>query len=268
MCVAEDLNLHMTRPDDVLLDVHGVIAERRLRLTTRHLQGRRERLCVAHDAHPLPATSGCRLQQDRIAESFGDLARFTLVAKRLRCPWHHRHTRGNGQLTRRGLASHRGDRLSRRSDEHKSCLLHGAGKPLSLRKESVPGMDRLRAGFQRGVDDRLAAQVALGRWRRSDVKRLIRCPHVRRSRVCIAIHSDGGDAELVTGANHAERDLAAIGDENFGKHQLVSRMSSRAKRAGARIRGCGVFATPRRYSVGTDEHGHARTHTDKKQYCF
>ena len=34
------------------------------------------------------------------------------------------------------------------------------------------------------------------------------------------MHRDGRDAELLAGAQHAQRDLAAIGDQDFVEHQL------------------------------------------------
>ena len=94
-----------------------------------------------------------------------------------------------------------------------------------------------------------AAQVALTRWRRTDVDRFIRFANVRGSRVCIAVHSDGADAKLMTRADDAERDFAAIGDENFFEHPATAKegccrassadsgrafpSASRARRSGA-----------------------------------
>src|SRR5690606_19678763 len=39
--------------------------------------------------------------------------------------------------------------------------------------------------------------------------------HVQRVRVGDAVDRDGADAELAAGADHAERDLAAVGDEDL-----------------------------------------------------
>ena len=39
-----------------------------------------------------------------------------------------------------------------------------------------------------------------------------------RVRVGGRVHGDGRDAELLAGAEHPERDLAAVGDEDFVEH--------------------------------------------------
>jgi hypothetical protein len=81
--VAEHLDLDVARALDVLLDVDGVVAEAVPGLALRgaerggHLAGR------AHDAHPLPAPTGRRLEQHGVAEPLGDAQRLVGVAQRL-----------------------------------------------------------------------------------------------------------------------------------------------------------------------------------------
>ena len=48
--------------------------------------------------------------------------------------------------------------------------------------------------------------------------RLVSGAHMWRALIGVTVNRDGADAELVAGANDPERDLAAVGDENFGKH--------------------------------------------------
>ena len=68
MRVAEELDLHVARPLDVPLGEHAVVAERRLRLALRGLERIGELVARADDAHPAPAASGSRLQQQREAK--------------------------------------------------------------------------------------------------------------------------------------------------------------------------------------------------------
>jgi hypothetical protein len=79
-------------------------------------------------------------------------------------------------------------------------------------------MDRLGAGTSRGVEDRVAAQVALLRPRAADVHRLVAGGDVRRVRVGVGIHGDGAQSQFSRSARDAARDLAAVRDEDFREH--------------------------------------------------
>ena len=80
--VAEDLELDVARPLEVLLDVDRAVAERRERLGARHLEAARELVGVARDAHPLAAAARGGLDDDREA----DLARRRRARPRRRPP--------------------------------------------------------------------------------------------------------------------------------------------------------------------------------------
>jgi hypothetical protein len=80
-------------------------------------------------------------------------------------------------------------------------------------------VDGLGPGAAGGVDDALAHEVALRRRARADVHRLVGLAHVRGAGVGVAVHGDRAHAELLAGADDAERDLAAIGDEDLAEHQ-------------------------------------------------
>ena len=86
-------------------------------------------------------------------------------------------------------------------------------------------MDRLRVGdFGRG-DDRRDVEIALRRRRRPDAHRLVGEPHVLGLAIGFGMDDDGLDAELAAGALDAQRDLAAIGDQDLVE-QLVRRLWS------------------------------------------
>src|SRR6185437_4643028 len=98
-------------------------------------------------------------------------------------------------------------------------VAHGARETLALGEEAVAWMDRLGARLLGGGDDSIAEQVALGGWRRTDAHRFVGLAYVRRSRVRLAVDRNAGNAHLAAGANDAQRDLAAVCDENLRKHQ-------------------------------------------------
>src|SRR5258706_7104336 len=84
-------------------------------------------------------------------------------------------------------------------------------------------MDRVGRGDLGGADDRGNMQVALRGRRRPDAPRLVGEAHVQRARVGLRVHGDRLDAELAARANDAQRDLAAIGDEDLLKHRATLR---------------------------------------------
>ena len=79
-------------------------------------------------------------------------------------------------------------------------------------------MDRVGAGDLGGADDRRHAQIAVGAARRADADVLVGEADVQRVLVGLGVDGDGLDAELAAGADDAQGDLAAVGDEDFLEH--------------------------------------------------
>ena len=86
---------------------------------------------------------------------------------------HQRHAGLFHQLLGGGLRAHRADRRRRRADEDEARRRAGRGEVFVLGQEAVARMDRLRAGGLRGVDDRVAAQIASSRAAAADQHRLV-----------------------------------------------------------------------------------------------
>ena len=213
--VSEDLDLDVPRPLDVLLHVDGVVTEGILGLALRRGERRRDLTRFADEAHAFAATACGGLEQHRIAESRRDLRGLCGVAQRLRRARHHRRPGRDRERTRCGLGAHRRDRFGRRADPGQSGLAHGAREPLTLGEEAVPRMDRVRTDRLGHRDDVVALQVALARRRRSDPHGFVGLAHVGRVRIGIGVDRDRPDPEFLAGADHAERDLAAIGDQDL-----------------------------------------------------
>src|SRR5262245_32658983 len=76
-------------------------------------------------------------------------------------------------------------------------------------------MHGIGAGLRRGVQDPLDVQITVA-WRtRTDRVRAVRQAHVERRAIALRIDGDGRDGHVAAGADHAHRDLAAVGDQNF-----------------------------------------------------
>src|SRR5919107_9485 len=65
------------------------------------------------------------------------------------------------------------DHLGRRADERDALLAGERAQPRVLGQEAVAGVDRVAAGSQRGLHDRLGPQVALARARGTDADRAV-----------------------------------------------------------------------------------------------
>jgi hypothetical protein len=80
-------------------------------------------------------------------------------------------------------------------------------------------MDRVAARAFRDLDDPRGVEVALARRRGADRVRSVSGADVQRVAVDIAVDGGRADAKIVAGADDAERDLAAIGDEDGGERR-------------------------------------------------
>ncbi len=109
--------------------------------------------------------------------------------------------------------------LGLRADEMDVVLVEDFGEARVLGQKAVARMHGVGAGDLAGGEQRRDVEVAVARGRRADADALVREPHMHGVGVGGRMHRDGRDAEFLAGAQHAQRDLAAIGDEDFFKHR-------------------------------------------------
>ena len=218
--VAEHLDLDMPRTDDVLLDVHRIVAKGVHGLALRGRERWRQLASCMDDAHTLPASTRRRLQQHGIPEPLGNFGRLVRVAERGRGAGDHRRARLDGELASGCLAAHRRDGLGRRADPDETRVAHGARKPFALGEKAITRVDRLGARAQGGRDDRVALEVRLARGRRAEPDGLVRLADVRGSGVGIGVHGHRSHTELAAGADDAQRDFASICYQYLCKHDV------------------------------------------------
>jgi hypothetical protein len=84
-----------------------------------------------------------------------------------------------------------------------------------LRQEAVAGVDRVGVDDLGGGNDVGDVEVGFGRRRWADAHGFVGQSDVHRVGVRGRVHGDGLDAHFVAGAVNAERDLAAVGDEQL-----------------------------------------------------
>ena len=212
--VSEDLDLHVTRPLDVLLDVDRIVAEGILCLALRRLERARDLGWRTDHAHPLPAPTRGGLEEHGIAELRGEFRRLGRIAQRFRRAGHHRRPCRDRQRARRRLGAHRRDRLRRGADPDQPRFTHRTREPLALGEKAIPGVDRISLQLLRDLDQMITAQIALARRRGADQHRTVSGAHMRCPRIGLGVDRDRLDPQLATGARDPHRDLPAVGDED------------------------------------------------------
>src|SRR5262249_3572953 len=118
------------------------------------------------------------------------------------------------------------------ADEHDACLGAGLGKSGILRQEAIARMDRLGTRAFGRVDDPVGHQITLACRRSADMDRLVSHGDVPRLAVGIGIDRDGLDAQAPCRLDDPAGDLAAVGDQDLGKHQATHfglRLSRKAR---------------------------------------
>ena len=142
-----------------------------------------------------------------------------------------------GDPSRRGLVPQELDRHRWRTHERESGLLDGRGEVRPLGEEAVAGVDQRRARLLGGLEDRPDREIGVAREGRTDPVRLIGHLDVQRVAVGIGVHGDGRDPHLAARPHDANRDLAAVRDQQLGSFR-------RGLRHSRIVLPCGLIPTP------------------------
>ena len=219
LVVGQYLELDVPRPLQKLLHVHLVVAEGRACLRPGDADRVEERRLAVHHAHAAAAAAARGLDDHRIADVPGDaqiLLRFvTQWPVRAR---HARHAVTLHHADRRHLVAHGADGLRLRADEDEAAVLDALGEIRVLRQEAVAGMDGHGVGDLGGADDRGHVEITARRGRWPDAHGLVREQHVLQAVIGGGVHRDRLDTELAAGAQDAQSDLAAVGDDDLLEH--------------------------------------------------
>ena len=107
------------------------------------------------------------------------------------------------------------------ADEMQIVLGEDFGEAGVFRQEAVAGMHGIGAGDLAGREQRGDVEIAVLGRRRADADALVGEPHMHGVGVGGRMHRDGGDAELLARAQHAQCDFAAIGYEDLVEHGVL-----------------------------------------------
>ena len=178
LAVREDLDLDVARLRDVLLDVHGAVAEGGLGLAAGLAHGGGKDSGIVHDADALAAAPCRRLDHDRQAHGPRDLCGGVGVGHHSRGARRDRHAGGGHGGARHGLVAHRLDRLGARPDEGEVVVGAQAREGGALGQKAVAGVNGVGAVRDGGHDEVLHDEIALRGGRRAYADGLVGVGHV------------------------------------------------------------------------------------------
>ena len=210
--VPDNLHFYVPRARHELLDVHVAVAERGVRLGLAARVGIGERIFVLDDAHTAAPAAGHRLDDGGATRQRRQEGARLLQTDRVGRARQHRHVSAQRGVTSRDLVAEQAQQPDRRPDEHDAGLVAARRKSSVFTEKTVAGMDRLTVRGKRHCHNLFDVQIRGGtRARQRD--RFISHLHVQRLRVVGRVHRDANAAEITRGAGDADRDFAAIGDE-------------------------------------------------------
>ena len=177
--------------------------------------------CNGSDA--APATAGDRFDQDRGTRGtlFKELASL-LQVDRFGNARHHRNSQFFSQRPSLGLVPEQFQRGGCRADEGDSRFSARACKVRVLAQESVARMDRVAPRLSRRSDDGFNVQIGTDA-ATIQGHSIVRSPYVQRTGIVPGIQGNGTDAKIRRRSRDADRDLAAVSDEEI--HSLAAPLS-------------------------------------------
>ena len=106
------------------------------------------------------------------------------------------------------------------ADETDVAAFADIGEMGVLGKKTVAGMDGVDVGDFRRADDAVDAEVAFVAGGFADADGFVGQLDVHGIGVRLRINRDGADVQFLAGADDADGDFSAVGDQNFFKHGL------------------------------------------------
>ena len=208
----------MPRPLDAPLDVQRPVAGRGQCLAPGSRDTFFERVLAVHGHHALAAAAGRGLQDQWKADlprRRGDSGVRLVLGLAAR---HDPDARVPGRAPRVDLRAEAGDHVRPWADEGQPRLGARRRQGGVLGEKAVAWMHRVGAARAGGFDDAADRQVALGRRGRPDAQG--RVGRDDMTRVAIGVREDrgGGYAECAAGPCDADRDLAAVGNQDAREH--------------------------------------------------
>ena len=215
--VAHQLNFDVPGTGHVFFKKDVRRPEGDLRLALGLFEGGGEFAGRPHDAHPATAASLGRLDHHREAHLLRGLLPRGGALQRLAATRKNGHADPLGHGAGSDLVAELLQKFGPRTDEDDAVCDAGPGQLGVFREESIAGMNRVDLPLLGQRDDRVDIEVRPdGLARLPDRIGFVSLESVQGKPVLVRVDRDGADAQLVSGPEDADRDLAAISDQKTG----------------------------------------------------
>ena len=213
--VGEHLCLDVTRLVEITLDEAFTATESSDRLAGRRREQLRDLFHRAGDLQTSAAAAEGRLDRDRKPVFGRERDHLVGPGDRLRGAGHERRTGAGRDVSGGHLVAEVADRLRRRADPGQPGVDHGLSELGVLGEKAVAGVYAVGAGPRGDVDELVDAQVGVGGGVAPERVGLVGQRHVHRVPIGVGVDGDAREAGVTTRPNHADGDLATVGDQNF-----------------------------------------------------
>ena len=134
---------------------------------------------------------------------------------------HHGHAGGHREPPRLDLRAHGADRLEVGPHPHDAILFAQQRQVGLFGQKTITRMNGVRAAGARGGHDPVRPQIAVACGRGTDRHGDVGKRRVHGLAIGLGINSDGAQSHPPRGADDADRDLAAIGDQECADHVVL-----------------------------------------------
>ena len=221
--VAQQLNLDMACARHQALYIHTVHTKRRFCLAAAALIGGSYITSLIHRPHTAPAAAANGLDHDA-AGPIGLLLGKELLGlckrHRLGTAGHQRHAALLRQRAGSGLVAQQSQLLWRGADKAHTGGSTSQRKVCVFAQKTVAGVQRIAALLLRNLQQMCAIQI--GRWAAGTQCDGGICGlHMGCLRIILRIDRKAGNAQFLQGADDAQGDFTAVGDQDFFKHRTL-----------------------------------------------
>jgi hypothetical protein len=223
VAITDDLEFNMMRPVDQFLDVYCAVPEGVLRLAAGSVKTLYKADVTVRSAHPPATTTRYCFDHDRISNLLRDPDGLLLSFDHTVAAWRDWYPCFPGLFSSRVLVAHNPNCGSWRPNEPNFATAANLREVRILREKTVTRVDRVDVADLGGAYYPIDFQIAFRARRWTNTYRLVGQLDVKRVYVNLRINRHRGNTQFFASSDDPQRDLAAVGNQDFVKHDYFTR---------------------------------------------